>query len=49
MIGCRDWEPNKCIRCGAYLGMSSCFKPFKGTKEEIELYYKCKKDNIKIL
>ena len=39
MIGCKDWLPKKCLRCGAYIGASTCFNSFKGTKEEIIEYY----------
>jgi len=41
--GCENWEPNKCVRCGAMFGASSCFKPIKfGTKAELDEFYKSK-------
>jgi len=41
--GCKNWRVGKCIRCGAYLGMSSCFEPIKfKTKEEADKYYQKK-------
>ena len=39
-IGCENWAPNKCTRCGALLGASSCFKSIKfDTDEELKDYY----------
>jgi len=38
--GCKNWEPNKYVRCGAHWGASSCFDPIRfETKKEIDEYY----------
>ena len=44
MIGCKDWLPKKCLRCGAYIGASACFNLLKGTREEIMEYYEGRKE-----
>ena len=46
MIGCKNWKPKKCVRCGASLGLSDCFDPFEGTLEELVSYYKKIREKI---
>ena len=41
--GCKNWEPNKCVRCGALLGLSDCFESiYFETDEELADFYKAK-------
>lgn len=43
VIGCRNWKPNECTRCGAIWGASNCFEAIKfTTKKDLEDYYKSK-------
>ena len=43
MHGCKNWEPGKCVRCGAALGLSSCFDPIHfDMKEEADAFYNAK-------
>ena len=38
--GCENWEPNKCVRCGALWGASDCFKSIHfDTDKELEDFY----------
>jgi len=43
LFGCKNWEPKKCVRCGAAWGMSDCFERIDfASKEEAEAFYKSK-------
>lgn len=43
MFGCKNWKPGKCVRCGAALGLSSCFERIEfESKEEADAFYKSK-------
>ena len=41
--GCKNWEPEKCIRCGALYGASNCLELIEfETEKELGNYYKSK-------